>query len=53
MQGIGGERAERGKGGERESQADLLLSAEPHTGLDLRTLRSQSELGSRVRRSTD
>jgi len=34
------ERMWQGAEGEGESQADSLLSAEPSTGLDLRTLRS-------------
>jgi len=46
----GGEAEEEG---ERESHADSLLSAEPHTTIDLRTLRSWPELKSRVRCLTD
>ena len=46
---------EEGKGrdrGKENPEADFLLSAEPHTGLDLRTLRSPPELKPRVSRST-
>ena len=38
---------------ERESQADSALSTEPDLGLNLMTLRSQSELKPRVGCSTD
>lgn len=44
----------RSKGrGERETQADSLLSVEPNVGLDLVTLRSQPALKSRVTRLID
>ena len=39
--------------GEGESQADSTLSREPDAGLDPTTLRSRSELKSRVRGLTD
>ena len=39
--------------GERESQADSLLSTELDVGLHLMTLRSQPELKPRVHRLTD
>ena len=37
-----------GAGGERESQADLVLSTEPDSELDPMILRSRPELKSRV-----
>ena len=38
---------------ERESQADSMLGAEPHVGLNLVTLRSRPKLKPRVRCLTD
>ena len=50
----GGDRAQvGGEEGERESQADSLLSVEPDSGLDPTTTRSQPEPKPRVRRLTD
>ena len=37
-----------GRAGEKESQADSMLSTEPDTGLDPRTLRSQAETNSQT-----
>ncbi|XP_073753758.1 COMM domain-containing protein 1 isoform X1 [Callorhinus ursinus] len=48
-----GKSGQRAGSRERESQADSLLSAVPHGGLDPMTLRSGPELKSRVRGLTD